>query len=282
LRLDHLSPSSIKTFVESVSMFYAQKVLGFKSFAGLDAFRGIEVERGVAVALANGDAAGGAHIAQQSWDRRTAFSADPRRSAFRKTLSGMIARAYDELEQYGAPNLQTYCEYLPEGHTTKILGYADFFWPERELVVDLKCVEKLPPSVRTAHAQQKPAGSRRRRGVCDGAVAGLTDHIIMETVEMSFLENAGLVGKTGNFPDYAKYDARAGRFSLAIREQADGEWKTRYEDITNTFRAIMDLENIMVVRRSMSRARRRRRSWSATGSPFPSALTRRGSPASAS
>jgi hypothetical protein len=93
--------------------------------------------------------------------------------------------------------------------------------------------------------------------------------IQMELVEMTFLENAGLVGKTGNFPDYIKYDARAGRFSRADRVQVDGEYRTELEDITTTFRAVVDLENIMVGPQKYAAGQAPQRKLVRYGQPVP-------------
>jgi hypothetical protein len=43
-----------------------------------------------------------------------------------------------------------------------------------------------------------------------------------------------------------KYDARTGVFALADRVQVDGEWQTKQTDVTDNFRATLDLVNLQV------------------------------------
>jgi len=50
----------------------------------------------------------------------------------------------------------------------------------------------------------------------------------------------------GEFIPILKYDARAGRLSRPDRLEVNGMWESHAEDITNTFKALMDLENIEV------------------------------------
>ena len=50
----------------------------------------------------------------------------------------------------------------------------------------------------------------------------------------------------GNFLPIAKYDARCGRISLQDRVHGpDGKWQTKQRDITDTFKAAFDLENLL-------------------------------------
>lgn len=50
-----------------------------------------------------------------------------------------------------------------------------------------------------------------------------------------------------NIVPYVKYDSRAGRFSRADRKQgADGSYINEIVDITSTFKAVLDLENIEI------------------------------------
>ncbi len=54
-------------------------------------------------------------------------------------------------------------------------------------------------------------------------------------------------GDGGNIVPYVKYDSRAGRFSRADRKQgADGMYANDVVDITSTFKAVVDMENIEI------------------------------------
>jgi hypothetical protein len=51
-------------------------------------------------------------------------------------------------------------------------------------------------------------------------------------------------GGSGEFMAVLKYDARAGRIFRVDRDNAGGEWATTPVDITRSFKAVMDLENL--------------------------------------
>lgn len=54
-------------------------------------------------------------------------------------------------------------------------------------------------------------------------------------------------GDGGNIVPYVKYDSRAGRFSRADRKQgADGNFANDTVDITQNFKAVVDMENIEI------------------------------------
>jgi hypothetical protein len=57
----------------------------------------------------------------------------------------------------------------------------------------------------------------------------------------------GSGGAGGEFMAYVSYDSRAGRMSRADRTQdSAGNYQNEKVDITNTFKAVMDMENIEV------------------------------------
>jgi hypothetical protein len=49
---------------------------------------------------------------------------------------------------------------------------------------------------------------------------------------------------SANFLPLCKYDARTGTFYLQDRTQVDGNWQTAQRDVTDTFRAVFDLEHL--------------------------------------
>lgn len=62
---------------------------------------------------------------------------------------------------------------------------------------------------------------------------------------LGFNYNSG-GGDSGEFVSYVKYDARAGRFFRNDRTEQNGVYSNNAVDITGTFKAVMDLENLEV------------------------------------
>lgn len=151
------SPSALNLFAASPSMFVLERILGLKQPVGVPAHRGVAVEDGVALGLFNPDASLEAccDIAYTKYDTLTAMSADDRREKYRETIPEMIRQVLEELRPYGVPSkAQGFIEWKPEGLKLPIVGFYDFFWQEKGIVVDLKTTDKMPSQIKITHARQ--------------------------------------------------------------------------------------------------------------------------------
>jgi hypothetical protein len=153
----HHSPSSLNLFAAEPAMWVLEKVLEQKQTVGVPAHRGVGVEDGVAHGLKNPDAPEKTciAIAQSKYDLITAMSSDERRQKYRDTIPDMVVQALDELRPYGIPSAtQGQIEYRPEGLQLPIMGYYDFLWEDKGLIVDLKTTERMPSEIKIPHARQ--------------------------------------------------------------------------------------------------------------------------------
>lgn len=151
------SPSSLNLFSSCLPMFVMEKVLGRRQPVGPPAHRGTAVEAGIAHGLTDLGAPMAACVATAlaKFSQLTAFSTDPRKDEFYKTIGGMVESGLEELRPYGTPSdMQGFIEWRPEGLVYPIVGYFDFMWRDHGIVVDLKTTTALPSQIKVPHARQ--------------------------------------------------------------------------------------------------------------------------------
>ena len=90
-----------------------------------------------------------------AYDTVSALSPDERKEKYRDNIPEMVSMALDELRPYGST-------YIPmQGHITRdfpglqlpILGYYDFIWEDKGVIVDLKTAERMPSEIKIPHAR---------------------------------------------------------------------------------------------------------------------------------
>ena len=151
------SPSSLNLFAASPAMFTLEHIFGIRQPVGVPAHRGVAVEEGVALGLLNPDASLKACVAAAftRYDTLTAMSADERREKYRATIPDMVKQALVELRGYGVPSAtQGFVEWRPEGPKLPIVGYFDFEFADKGVIVDLKTSERMPLEIKIPHARQ--------------------------------------------------------------------------------------------------------------------------------
>jgi hypothetical protein len=151
------SPSALNLFAAQPSMFVLEKILGLKQPVGAVAHRGTAIEDGVAHGLKDPKAsdADSIKIAQAKFDLLTAMSGDARREKYRADIPDMVTTALDELRPYGVPtDTQGFITWQPEGLRLPIVGYFDFKWEDKGIIVDLKTTDRMPSEIKIAHARQ--------------------------------------------------------------------------------------------------------------------------------
>lgn len=151
------SPTALNMFASSPAMFVLERVLGQKQPVGAIAHRGSAVEMGVAHGLMNPDAGDKAciDIALASFDIRAALSGDARKEKMRDSIPDMVSMALDELRPLGPPSeMQGFIEHFDPSLKLPIVGYFDFAWADKGLIIDLKTTDKMPSSIKVSHARQ--------------------------------------------------------------------------------------------------------------------------------
>ena len=155
--IKHLSPSSCNTFTTSPASFLMQKVFKKSNPVGPAAHRGTSVESGIAHGLFNPGASleECVAIAREEFNKLTALTFDSRVEKERAALPEMIKMGLAELRQYGIPSsAQGYITHDVEDLSVPLIGYYDFEWDKRGILVDLKTTHSLPSKISNPHARQ--------------------------------------------------------------------------------------------------------------------------------
>jgi hypothetical protein len=153
----HHSPSSLNQFAASPALFVLERILGLKQVVGSPAHRGVGVEAGVSYGLMNPDASEKECIkaAYTAYDTVSALSPDERKERYRDNIPEMLTMALDELRPYGRPtSVQGHIDHTFSELQLPIVGYYDFIWEDKGIVVDLKTTERMPSEIKIPHARQ--------------------------------------------------------------------------------------------------------------------------------
>jgi hypothetical protein len=124
---------------------------------GPAAHRGTSVETGIAHGLMNPGASleECVSMARQQFNKLVALSPDGRVEKEKAALPDMIKLGLEELRPYGVPSsTQGYIEYTLDGLHVPLIGYYDFEWEQRGVLIDLKTTHAIPSKISMPHARQ--------------------------------------------------------------------------------------------------------------------------------
>lgn len=162
--IDHLSPSSINSWINAPSLWVLERLLAFKGDVGVAAHRGTAAEAGISAGLFDPTMTAEAcrAVAEPVYDRLTAFNSSSKRAAERAVIPGMIEQGL-ALRAHGlpiAPNgegrfggaPQHKVEITLEGVGVPVIGYLD--WMYADEVIDLKTTLRVPTAMSETHLRQ--------------------------------------------------------------------------------------------------------------------------------
>lgn len=162
--IEHLSPSSINSWINAPSLWVLEKLIKFRGQMGASAHRGTATEVGVSLGLFD-HAIGHEECvaaAMPVYDKLTALSGDPKRDSERAVIPGMIKQGL-ALREHGVPITpnepgrfgtapQHKVEITLEGVGVPVIGYLDWMYPEE--ILDLKSTLRVPSSMSETHLRQ--------------------------------------------------------------------------------------------------------------------------------
>ena len=162
--IEHLSPSSINSWINAPSLWILEKLLKFRGQMGASAHRGTATEVGVSLGLFDHAASLETCVAAALpvYDKLTALSGDPKRDAERAVIPGMIKQGL-ALREHGVPLTpneegrfgsapQHKVEIQLEGVGVPVIGYLD--WMYADEIIDLKSTLRVPSSMSETHLRQ--------------------------------------------------------------------------------------------------------------------------------
>ena len=163
-KIDHLSASSLNTWINAPSLWVMEKLLGHRSRMGAAAHRGTATEAGVSAGLFDHDLSREdcVAVAMPVFDRLTALSGDPKRDSERGVIPGMITQGL-ALRSHGLPQRpnsgsqfggqeQHKVEIRLAGVAVRIVGYLAWLYADE--ILDLKTTLRVPSSLSETHARQ--------------------------------------------------------------------------------------------------------------------------------
>lgn len=154
--IEHLSPSACNLFIGSPALFVLQKCMKKNQPVGAAAHRGTAVEKGIALGLEeDADTASCIKVAVDEFNRLTSFIGDQRKEKESAAIADFVTTGLKELRPYGKPtSSQGKIHYPVEGLAVPLIGYYDFEWADKGILVDLKTTHALPSKISTHHARQ--------------------------------------------------------------------------------------------------------------------------------
>ena len=172
--IDHLSISSLSLFAAAPGIWVMERLLAREAPVGAAAHRGTAVEAGVIAALSGASLAEGILLANATFAKLTAFSADPRRDKERLAIADMVEQGAHLLTPWGRPD-RTQCEKIwwIEGIAVPVIGFSDAEFDAHGVIIDLKTSFALPNRIKTKHARQ--VASYIGGSNANGAIAYVTN-----------------------------------------------------------------------------------------------------------
>jgi len=189
--IEHLSPSACTQFVSAPAMFVLQRLLKLNTSVGPAAHRGTSVETGVVkVVSGKGNLADGQAAAMSQFLMLTALIGDPRTAKEEGGIKEMVARGVEELQPYGPPSsTQVRLEYKFDDVAVPLIGFYDFEWEKRNLILDLKTTWALPSQISLNHARQVSFYCAAKSGTAATNVDGRVTYVTPKKAATYRLEN---------------------------------------------------------------------------------------------
>jgi len=159
-----------------MASFVLSYVMKQKGQVGAAAHRGSSVEFGIAHGLVNGAGVDECiSEAQKEFWRLNALSGDPRSEKEKGAIPDFVRVGLAELLPYGKPSsTQGKIEYKVEDLSVPIIGYYDFVWEDRKVLIDLKTSHALPSKISNKHARQVALYIAATGGDFDGRLTYVT------------------------------------------------------------------------------------------------------------
>lgn len=157
--INRLSPSSLNLWAAEPALWVMERLLKHRSPTSASAARGKAVEAGVNIGLFDPSMDVDACIAkaESEFDRETRGCADARCDDERGKLAGYVRGALPELRKYGKPDADGYqgrVETTMDGVPVPVVGFVDWRYSDKGLIVDLKTSERFPSSIKPGQLRQ--------------------------------------------------------------------------------------------------------------------------------
>lgn len=166
--LGHSSPSSINLWANAPDVFIANKLMGVNWDANPAMWRGIEAESAVVNVISHDWSFEKAtKQALKGFEKKTCLWPDREKvDKEAKAMVGCIEQAIEVLLEYGKPSFDENDQHRIEilckgdGWELPIIGYLDLYYPDQNLIIDLKTTLKCPTKMSPEHNRQAAVYSK--------------------------------------------------------------------------------------------------------------------------
>jgi hypothetical protein len=206
--IDHVSASSLNTYVHEPALWLMERLLQKKAPVGAAAHRGTGIEAGVTVGLLYPDKP--VHECQQlaieAFDVEAAkndgLTRDPKFDQERDAVKPTVAIALAELRRYGIPDrVQDRVDRVLDEDLPPLWGYLDYGWTRHGIIIDLKTQLRLASDVSDGHARQVAAyvyGTNYEGRICYATPKKCGVYVV-EDVPLRFAELREIAIRLGRF-----------------------------------------------------------------------------------
>jgi hypothetical protein len=155
--IQHLSASSCNLFAACKALWVQERLLKRSGPVGAAAHRGTAVEAGVTLGLKEPSlpVEDCVREAERVYREKTALSGDPKRDSEGACVPEIVRIVVPHLRGYGPDVLfQHRIEWRHPDISVGFVGFADFYWPDHGILIDLKTQLRLSSEIKTPHARQ--------------------------------------------------------------------------------------------------------------------------------
>ena len=158
--IGHLSASSINLWINAPDLWVAKYIHKHRQPFGPAPRRGQCVETAVHMALTGTDLDTAIERAVEEFDRTFMFGTDDTAKE-RAVIDPMARIAYEELAPYGPPEAggdeqhKVSIKASFDDWSIPVIGFLDFTYPDKGLIVDLKTTNRVPSTMSADHQLQR-------------------------------------------------------------------------------------------------------------------------------
>jgi len=155
--IEHLSASSLNSWVMDPAMWAMQRLAGKKVPVGYAAHRGTASETGIVAGLLEPERPiiECQQIALEQYDNLTFNVKDTKSAKERAAIPGIVEQGVNKLRKAGIPDeIQQRIEVMLPDVPVPFLGFVDLGWTQHAIRLDIKSKTRMPMDIEPAHRRQ--------------------------------------------------------------------------------------------------------------------------------
>lgn len=159
--ISHLSASSINAYAEDPAYWVSKYLLGTKFPFSAPARGGTIIEKAIVQTLTGRDMVDAIDEAIAEYNKATIFDKSDAVVKWSNAMRDMIEAGVKELNPYGIPTFEldgsqkkVLIDCNMGDYKVPIIGFLDLIYPDKKIVVDIKCTFRCPSEISPSHKRQ--------------------------------------------------------------------------------------------------------------------------------